>query len=54
MRRRQFIAGLGRAAAWPLTAQLPATPLIGFVNLGAPDVSALYTPVGAGPAVNTR
>ena len=37
MRRRDFIAGLGGAATWSLTARAqPALPVIGYLSLGSP------------------
>jgi len=43
LRRREFIAGLGGAAAWPLAAraqQQPAVPVVGYLDPGSPETGA--------------
>jgi putative ABC transport system substrate-binding protein len=43
MRRREFIAGLGSAAAWPVVAgaQQPSMPAVGVLWAGSPERFAL-------------
>jgi ABC transporter substrate binding protein len=50
IRRREFVAGLGSAAAWPVVgrAQQPAMPVVGFLDSRAPDVSRILR--GAKPS----
>jgi putative tryptophan/tyrosine transport system substrate-binding protein len=43
MRRREFIAGLGSAAVWPVVvrAQQPAMPVVGFLYVGTREEASL-------------
>ncbi|MGZ5896488.1 MAG: ABC transporter substrate-binding protein [Xanthobacteraceae bacterium] len=44
MRRREFIAGLGGAVTWPLSAhaQQPATPVVGYLSSTSPAQAGPY------------
>jgi putative ABC transport system substrate-binding protein len=61
MRRREFIAGLGAAAAWPLAAraQQPALPVVGFLHSNtassnASQVAAFRKGLGDGGFIEDR
>jgi putative tryptophan/tyrosine transport system substrate-binding protein len=42
MRRREFVAGLGSAVAWPVVAraQRPTVPIMGYLSPSSPELAA--------------
>jgi putative tryptophan/tyrosine transport system substrate-binding protein len=52
MRRREFIAGLGSAAAWPVVPSAEPLPVMGYINTGAGNdaENRLLTPFKLGLA----
>ena len=42
LRRRDLITLLGGAAAWPIGAQQPKMPVVGYLSSGSPDAWAIY------------
>jgi hypothetical protein len=44
MRRREFIAGLGSTAAWPVLARQAAVPVVGFLSPQSAEVDYKTTP----------
>jgi putative tryptophan/tyrosine transport system substrate-binding protein len=42
MRRREFVAGLGSAVAWPVVAraQQPTVPIMGYLSPSSPELAA--------------
>ena len=47
MRRREFIAALGGAAAWPLAGRAQSVPVVGFLSNTPPDAHGYASFVAA-------